>query len=565
MWVVPKRLRKAVEQADGSEVIRIGAQPSGTTNGDVDIQIRFTPSPEYAIVEVLFLWAFGPALQAILSPNVIGYRLDTRRSEISRTRRWLFEYWPKRYEEFRTVPVRVAMEELDQNASVVLLCADLSSFFDTIDPSYLLEESFIRQLEAIGQSGTVQAIDLAEYRQAVSSLLRSCRRFQQRAARITGIEWSTGIPIGALTSRLVANLALATMDSAIETRVGIRCYRRYVDDFVIVAEPRSEDVGDLDEVIQDYIPHVNKQEDTFRLSGRALDRSGSNFTIQRAKCRAYHLRGSAGQDFLTAVRQDFDRLVSARRAFLDPEVLSEDHMPSLVHAGPPERPLRVLREADRLRLEHFRVGTRHRALERVSALVDSASARVLASRAFEETSRFLVGDGDWVENLDVALRMLRIGVRAGDVSNVRTLLAYMDGLWGSTEQIGETAHRLYHRDREVGGIPAYRSLRDYLHARRTEAISSAVQRSMNTETAQEMFGPGVAEGTRLVGIRAFRRRATLLAAADLRLYDREDDAFGGTRYDVLPNDDEVGQEEGRPESAVVGYPVVRAAMRGVRR
>ena len=235
----------------------------------MDVQIRFTPSPEYAIVEVLFLWAFGPALQSLLSPNTIGYRLDLRHGELSRTRRWLFEYWPRRYEEFRTVPVTVAMEELEQNNSVLLLCADLTSFFDTVDPSYLLADEFIGQLGSTAGAGPGRPLNLEEFREAAGSLVRSCRLFQRRAARITGVEWRAGIPIGALTSRLLANVALATLDSTIETRDGTRCYRRYVDDFIVVARPRQGNVGNLDSVIQEYIPHVFRSENTFRLDGRA--------------------------------------------------------------------------------------------------------------------------------------------------------------------------------------------------------------------------------------------------------------------------------------------------------
>ena len=214
-----------------------------------------------------------------------------------------------------------------------------------------------------------------------------------------------------------------------------------------------------------------------------------------------------------------------------------------MHAGSPDRPLTVLRDADRLRLEHFELGTRHRSLERVSVLVDDTSARELTRDAFDETIRYLKGGGDWVENLEVAFRMLRIGIRVGDTDDVRELLSYMDTLWGSTEQIRGTVGRLYHQGREVRRAAAYTCLRNYLHARRIEAVCSAVRGSMTSEVAREMFGRGVVDRTGMMGRRAFGRRAALLAAADLRVFDREDDGFGGTSYDGVPGDGEVGGED----------------------
>ena len=146
LWVVPKRLRSSDEHRDNQSVVHIGGTPQHAATPDIDVQLRFTPSPEFAIVEVLFLWAFGPALQSVLSRNAIGRRLDLRRGSLSRTRRWLFEYWPKRYEEFRTVPIDAAIRDLDRGNSVLLLSADLTSFYDTIDPSFLLADHLVDEV-----------------------------------------------------------------------------------------------------------------------------------------------------------------------------------------------------------------------------------------------------------------------------------------------------------------------------------------------------------------------------------------------------------------------------------
>ena len=543
LWVVPKRLRSSDDDRHNESVVHIGGAPQHAPIPDMDVQLRLTPSPEFAIVEVLFLWKFGPALESILSRNAIGRRLDLRAGGLSRTRRWLFEYWPRRYEEFRTVPIDAAIRELDRGHSVLLLSADLTSFYDTIDPSFLLSDHLIDEINTANRSRKGAPIDPAAYSAAAASLLRSCRRFQRRASRLTGLPWSTGIPIGTLTSHVVANLALSTLDQTIEARPNTRCYRRYVDDFVIVTRIDGTLRGDLDSALRESIPHVGDDQSSFRFDGDALKRSGSKFQIQKQKCKAYYLNGISGRDFLANVRSDFGRLLSERRAFLDPELLLDEKLPSLVRAGPEGRPLTVLRDVDRLRLEHFEAATRHRSLERVSVLVDERSARELAERALGETVRFLEGDEDWVKNLDVVLRMLRIGIRAGDALHVGRLLRYMDDSWRNTEQLRQIVGRLFVGGREIQRAGAFVWLRNFLHAKRTEAICSAVRPWRDARSLVQALPEGVADGTGTVGWRALIGRARLFAAADVRMFDREDDAFGSTPYDHTPGSEEFGNDD----------------------
>src|SRR5690606_10990178 len=75
-WVVPKRFRESRDEGD--DVVRIGTQHDFEAQRPIDIQLRVSPSPEFAIMEVLYLWRFGGALDALLSQHVLGYRLDVR-------------------------------------------------------------------------------------------------------------------------------------------------------------------------------------------------------------------------------------------------------------------------------------------------------------------------------------------------------------------------------------------------------------------------------------------------------------------------------------------------------
>jgi len=61
-----------------------------------------------------------------------------------------------------------------------------------------------------------------------------------------------GIPVGALTSQLFANVYLDQLDHHIKDHLGVKHYVRYMDDFVILAKSKS-DLWELLDRLQDYL------------------------------------------------------------------------------------------------------------------------------------------------------------------------------------------------------------------------------------------------------------------------------------------------------------------------
>lgn len=64
--------------------------------------------------------------------------------------------------------------------------------------------------------------------------------------------FSPGIPIGALTSQLFANVYLDTLDHLVKDRMGVKMYLRYMDDFIIVA-PDKTALRQYLETIEQYL------------------------------------------------------------------------------------------------------------------------------------------------------------------------------------------------------------------------------------------------------------------------------------------------------------------------
>ena len=275
-WIVPKRLRTQ-DSSDGPGVVRIGPTVAPKLLRALDIQIRLSPHPAFAIVEVLYLWRFGGVLDSLLSDReVLGYRLDLRDHRVVPHRRWLFEYWPSRYQQFRTAPLAAAKRALADDQEILIISGDLASFYDTVDPAFLLTDEFLLGLSLAGTSHE----DIAEYKVATASLTEAFDRFRADASNRSGAAIEIGVPIGALTSRVIANVALAPLDRLISSHPDVLCYRRYVDDFVIVAKPGRQQ-RDVVDVLREFLP-LRESDDkaVLRIRAEALGRAGSDFQLQ---------------------------------------------------------------------------------------------------------------------------------------------------------------------------------------------------------------------------------------------------------------------------------------------
>lgn len=526
-WVVPKRFHSSTDAPD--DVIRIGPTKEKETQRPIDVQLRVTPHPDFAIVEVLYLWRFGGALERLLSKSVLGYRLDLRNGSLSPHRRWLFEFWPKRYQQFRREPLRSAADSLGAGKKTLVVCGDLANFYDTIDPSFMMSDSFVAECIAAFRDES----RVAEYRKATSSLIRAYARFREVASSRLALPVRIGIPIGALTSRLVANLALIPLDRHVESASGVVCYRRYVDDLVIVAEAKSEQR--LQDEIRRFLPlSTTASADVpgvLMLDAESMGRSGSEFQLQQRKIRVHHLAGSPGSDFIDAVASDFAKTLSERRAFVDSSTLVGDGVSHLIRAGNLQgSPLRVLREADRARLERFSLSTSLRSLERASSLIDHSEAQALVRGCLDRVGRVLDAEDNWVDDLDVTIRLLKLAICTGDWESVEELLDRTDRIWGSVDALKARVGKLSFRGQEINPsrLGPWTWLRNYLHQRRLEAICACLPIGMHADAIATRFPGGLRLRTVLVKATVLRRKAELLSNADLRSRDREDDVLLGS-------------------------------------
>jgi hypothetical protein len=142
----------------------------------------------------------------------------------------------------------------------------------------------------------------------------------------------------------------------------------------------------------------------------------------------------------------------------------------------------------------------------------------------EQLAQVLHGQDNWVENIDLVFRLMRLALATEDWESFKVLFEQTERLWTSVETLRASVGSLYHRGRQLTSPDGWVWLRNYLHERRLEAIASSL-RPTSKAAFSRWLDEGLMLGTKRVGRRRIAEAARALAASDLRARDREDDRF----------------------------------------
>ncbi|MBS2020808.1 MAG: hypothetical protein JST92_00235 [Deltaproteobacteria bacterium] len=312
---------------------------------------------------------------------------------------------------------------------------------------------------------------------------------------------TVGIPIGALTARLVANLALAGLDQFFAKSEDVLHYRRYVDDIIVVerwtqSEPPAEALTRL-------FPMVTTIDDAIRFIDPL---TGASLELNAAKTRLHELKGRQGVEFLGAVKDGFSVVASERRAMLADAELLGDRLERIDVFGqggddPDETP--HLRTADRYTLKRFTETAFIKGLDRAVLLGDQADS----SRYIRKQTRTVLGVLDanpLFQSLEFAIGILRAAVGCACSPVVKFVENWLRRtLIGGLRQ-GRNEVPLYWNSYELDGEKTRRALTEYLERR--------IQEVHVLSSVGALADPS---------LRRTRRQAS---EADLRHFDRLSDA-----------------------------------------
>lgn len=495
--------------------------------GPIDLRIHLYPSIEFAILEILWLWRFGPALDAESSQAVYSNRLQIRFGEIDRYSRGPFKYWREDYSRFRQTALEKARHLLARGASCALATFDLADFYDNIDPKFLISEPFVERLQRRTRSWP-RPIDAVEYVRATASLVSALTRYQVAASKVTGLDVKRGIPIGSLTSRVIANLALNSLDEFVQRKPGVRHYGRYVDDIILVADVGNTDASDATGFVASFLPLAPSvpEMSAIRLDENALERNGSHLVIQPKKLRTFFLEGPVGLSFLGTIERDVRIITSERRAFLKPDGLGTDSpLAGLIVGSDDGGPINLLRDADRLKVARYAASV---AIDKVNVGVELLTAATSAQWCRTQLGNLaaVLTDADhWLEFIDYAFRVFGICVAAGDSATAREIVT------GYRNQLaGLKSGRLFLRwnGRQVATRRSAMVFRSWFERRISEEFCASVPLRLLvspgelTTLASTVVGE-LWDGTTPAPVANALEWIELLFNADLRHYELESD------------------------------------------
>ena len=321
----------------------------------------------------------------------------------------------------------------------------------------------------------------------------------------------------------MANLALSALDRRIASTPGVSCYRRYVDDIVIVAEieKATPPSTNLRALLSTYMPLLNTEQ--LRLDAVSLGRQGTFLELQSRKVKVYDLCGNEGLDFVSAVATDLQRVSSESRQLWDPEIVSHSRLAIRARATEGASARRVLREADLKKIANYELSATLASLRTCVSNIDEGDARRISSNALKPIVAMLEDPLRWTARAELFQEALQIALLAADWETVVHLVALTDKSWGTTEALRSSVRALRWRGIECNRDKAMNLLRDYLHRKRVESFIAAVPLAVSL-VPQDLH---VRYRDKLVSVLRLVEAGRAFLEADLRTLDREDEWLRG--------------------------------------
>lgn len=494
--------------------VRVGTHQSPKV-GEADIRIVLCPSVEFGVAEAIWVDKFGPALDCLLSSSCMGYRLqlESDSGTVRESSRFLFQHWPTAYQGFQQGALSAARQYLANGTQCTIASFDFASYYDGIDPGFLLSDVFVNRLVRAADRKRVR-FDAGEYLRATDSLLGAFRRFRSQVGIATGLrpecDLGRGIPIGSLISCLVANVALAPLDRWMSRRTSY--VSRYVDDIILVSGDPDLHQLDANDIAHHLLPTRRSESDEqIRVSEKRLGRHGSSFTLQRSKLKVFLLRGDEGIEHLDAIGADLRSVQSERRVFLGTEDTAARTGSLLTEDG---AKLTTLRDADVLRLERLSASVELMKVERLLPMLCRAARRDFLKERLSllaKSANEIVG---WVRFLDFFRRLLGVCISGGDAASAQVLVR---AFRRHSKLLCAPAVRLSWSRKDVSNDEIRRLLRVTLQ----NMVADVVASSLSDDPPRSILG--TLYDDEAVPESQWRRWAVLLGLSDLRARSPRDD------------------------------------------
>ncbi|MDV8002806.1 hypothetical protein [Rhodococcus sp. IEGM 1408] len=348
----------------------------------------------------------------------VGHRLDEKLGDAamgSRLRRTSdggfnsfasgsFKPYLQPYKKWRDGGINSMTSALSENKPVIAITADATSFFHTLNPSFLLREDYL---------GGVLGIKLTKEEAKLHRLFVHALLAWARAVSAQFSNPHVGIPVGLPAAAVVANLALVELDRVVRDQYKPLYYARYVDDILLVMEDSeglsnrrtignwliSRSKGLLTTIPSESNSSANRR--TIQFTPHYL--SDSQIIFENQKNKIFHLRGATGQSMLGSIKFAINAQASEWRSLSSiPDDPGRVSVAIARATGADGEPAQSLRDTDSvsarragfaIRLRDFESYERNVSLDSWAAhreaFVDAVAKQVLTLPTFFDLAQYL--------------------------------------------------------------------------------------------------------------------------------------------------------------------------------
>ena len=280
---------------------------------------------ELHVIEVLWCLVVGPLMEEELRECCFGNRMDDAAKNFTRgafdagNSRSLFKYYMGQYGSWRDRALETAKEISESGEDVALLSLDLKFYYYNIDLNF--EKITDRIEEGFRNNDRLRDIALA----LTDSLEKIFSAYHEKTVPLLssthpGCEGRTGLPVGFLSSSILANWYLAGFDREMLETARPDYYGRYVDDILMVFRNPGAVRGD--DAVRSFVgKHLGGQlieedgetgEDSSG-SGYYVKVDGNHLPVQRDKLILHFLEKEHSRAGLEVFRQELQERSSAFR------------------------------------------------------------------------------------------------------------------------------------------------------------------------------------------------------------------------------------------------------------
>lgn len=317
-----------------------------TQRATVTLRTVIEPSVEYLVISSLWVLKVGEHFDRTLRDDQVFAnrvrrkmpRLDDRKA-VNWESHMLYKSYIWQYGQWKKRSLASTREELKKGRSLVAVALDITSFYDNVDPSFLLSKAYLKRM------GVVLSRVEREFTKALVASMKTWRMS-------TSLHDDIGLPIGLPSSGLIANILLAPFDQEVVEGLQPAFYGRYVDD-IFLTIPTDQSFRDGRAVakwIASRVSWLVSEADGFRLNLPYSRKSTIRFG--RQKQRIFQLKGESGLDVILPIEEHMRRQSSEHRLLprlpTDEATMAEKAL--LVNHGAEVRSI-TFREADVVTLQ----------------------------------------------------------------------------------------------------------------------------------------------------------------------------------------------------------------------